>query len=56
VNSATFCIILASSGKLVEGYMPIYSITSAFSSLFSSSSRVLSCCSFPFLTNFIDLG
>ena len=56
VNSATFCIILASSSKLVEGYMLIYFITLAFSSLFWSSGRALSYCSFLFLTNLIDLG
>ena len=55
-EQCNFCIILASSGKLVEEYMPIYSIKSTFSSLFLSSSKASSCCSFSSLTNFIDLG
>ena len=56
VNSATFCITLASSGRLVRRHLLIYSITLALSSLFSSSDRTLSYCLFPSLTNFIDLG
>ena len=56
VNNATFCIILASLGMLVEGHMLIYSIILAFSSLFSFSGKALYCCSFPSLINFIDLG
>ena len=56
VNSVTICTSLASSAKFVEGYMPFYSIKLTFSSLPWSSGKVLSCCSFPSLTNSIDLG
>ena len=56
VNSVAFCIILASSGKLVEGFMLFYSIKLTFYSLYSSSGKASSCCLFPSLTNFIDLG
>ena len=33
VNSVTICTILASPGKFMEGYMPLYSIKLTFSSL-----------------------
>ena len=56
VNSVTFCTILASSGKHVEGYMLFYSMKLIFSSLSSSLGRAPSYYSFPSLTNFIDLG
>ena len=56
VNSVAFCIILASSGKLVEGFMLFYSIKLTFYSLYSSSGKASSCCLFPSFTNFIDLG
>ena len=56
MNSVTFCIPLASLSRLVWRHLLIYSITSAISSLFSSSGKALSCCLFASLTNFIDLG
>ena len=56
MNSVAFGIILASSSKLVEGYILSYSIKLTFSSLSTSSSIAPSCCSFPSLTYFIDLG
>ena len=56
VNSVTICINLASSGKLVEGEIPLYFVRLTLSSLSWSSSRVPSCCSFPSLTNSINLG
>ena len=56
VNGVAFCMILASSGKLMEEYMLLYSIKLTFSSVSSSSGKAPSCCSFLSLTNFIDLG
>ena len=43
-------------GQACRETLLIYSITLALSSLFSSSGKTLSCCLFPSLTNFIDLG
>ena len=53
MSSVFFCVSLASSGSLVLRHLLTYSIILRLSSLFPSSSKILSCCLISFLTNLL---
>ena len=56
VNNTTFYVNLVSSGELMESLILTYLLTPTYFSLHLSSGKILCCCLFSPLTNFIDLG